>query len=345
MDRHLDIGGLMNPVTREFLKKSITPVAVAKPPFAIKPEQGIFFIGSCFSEYLSDYLVKHALRCCTSPFGNIYNPLSIASGLEMLCRRHVIGDDEIFEHHGLFRHFAFHTKVCMPDKQLFLETINGRLEEARAFLENAGVIVLTLGTAYTYINRETGRVVNNCHKLSPALFERKRLDTTEITSRLGEALKTLKKAHPHLIVILTLSPVRHLRDRAEENSLSKAVLRCSIGKLAEFPDSWYFPSYEILLDELRDYRYYADDLCHPSSSAADYIMSRFCESCFSEEARAFMEEMEKIKKAFNHRPLHGETDEYRLFMEKQISRLAGLQKRYPMLPVAQTVEKRKESGA
>jgi hypothetical protein len=333
----------MDAVTGQFLKKSITPVSIMKPPFFISLQEHIFFIGSCFSEYLYVYLKKHCIHSCTSPFGNTYNPLSVAFTLEMLNQNNVIGEDEVFEHLGLFRHFAFHTKVCMTDKDAYLTAINTRIDSAGAFLRKARVLVITLGTAYAYIYRKTGCVVNNCHKLPASEFERRLISKEEIVDTLGKTLKALKKKLPDLFTVITLSPVRHLRDRADENSLSKAVLRCAIEGLLSLPDTWYFPSYEIMLDELRDYRYYADDLCHPSDTAAHYIMERFCESCFTDETRKFIEEIAQLMKAIYHRTVHIETDLYKKFMEKQEKKLSDLKKRYPMLPIYGSIEEWKES--
>jgi hypothetical protein len=333
----------MDTITGQLLKKSITPVCVMKPPFLADMQEYFFFMGSCFSEYLYKHLKKHLFHCCTSPCGNTYNPLSVASGLDMLCRDHMIGEDEVFQYLGLFRHFAFHTKACMPDKDAFLAAINRRIDAARAFLRKTGVLVITLGTAYAYIYGKTGCVVNNCHKLPASDFKRTLVGRDEIADTLGKTLEALKKKLPRLLTVITLSPVRHLRDRADENSLSKAVLRCAIQDLLSLPDTWYFPAYEIMLDELRDYRYYADDLCHPSDTAAGYIMDRFCESCLTEEAQRFINEVARLRKALDHRPLHTQTDLYNTFKEGLEKRLAALRKQYPMLPIAFSIEEWKET--
>lgn len=323
----------MDSITTDFLLHNITPVHIKPPEKLSGLNDRFFFIGSCFSDYLFHFLKHHFFWCLNSPFGNTYNPLSIAHTLNRLIMGRPVDEKEVFEHNGLYRHFDFHTEICKPDKIKFISSVNKLIKEAALFLQKTTVLVVTFGTAYAYFNRKTGQVVNNCHTLPGKEFERRLLSIDEITGVIKPVLSRLKEKQKNLLFIFTLSPVRHLRDRAEENTLSKAVLSCALNDLIHLPDTCYFPSYEIMLDELRDYRYYAKDLCHPNEMSVQYIMKRFCESCLDREAGKYLEKVILLKKACMHEPRHPETEAYRTFLQAQEEKLSGLQRSYPTMPL------------
>lgn len=329
--------GNTNNAIEDFHLHTFTPVHVRSPEKLSGLKDRFFFTGSCFSSYLYQFLNNHFFHSVNSPFGNTYNPFSIAHTLSWIIDAGSIKENEVFSHNGLYRHFAFHTEICTPDKMQFISTANKRIRDAFHFLQKTTVIVITFGTAYAYFYRKTGRVVNNCHTLPGREFERRLLSVDEINSVLIPVLTRCRDLQKELLIILTCSPVRHLRNRPEENTLSKAVLCCAINELLHLPGTYYFPSYEIMLDELRDYRFYAHDLCHPNEKSTCYIMKRFCESCLDQEAKEYLEKVILLRKALMHKPRHPGTDTYRKFLQTQEENLKALCKRYPDMPLPQDI--------
>ena len=211
------------------------------------------------------------------------------------------------------------------------ERLNKGISAAADFLRTAEAAVITLGTAYVYRNTD-GNIVNNCHKLPSRQFRREKLDPVSAAKALKEVVQELKKINSELKIIFTLSPVRHLRDDASENSLSKAILRCAVDDVCSGPYSsslWYYPSYEIMLDELRDYRWYAEDLCHPDSEAVEYIISRFIANIYKKEFTDFLEDWMKIIRDLNHKPFNPESEDYKNFLKNALSRKKHLSDSFP----------------
>lgn len=320
-----------------FLQNSVTPVSVTPPERKISPGEGTVFMGSCFAEYLHRYYRRLLLPGYWSPFGNIYNPLSLAQCLELLIEdpdRIVssIIEKNLFEHNGVWRHFAFHTKDCVSQREDYLKIVANHLSQGHVQLKEAGTLVLTLGTAYVYRLRETGEVVNNCHTLPQKLFSRELVSISQGAEKLEKALGALVKLNPGIKIVYTLSPVRHLRDKPEENSLSKARLRCMIEEVQGRVPGWYFPAYEIVLDELRDYRWYAGDLCHPGPEAVEYVISRFVEAGFDDPGREFVDKIQPVLKGLAHKPLRPEGEEYRKFVAALERKYRELEKQFVFLP-------------
>lgn len=328
-----------------FTARSVTYVKTEKSPYPIGYKDRHFFMGSCFSEYLYSYMKERFFNCSFSPFGNIYNPLSLASSLEMLSSEKKISDEEIFENRGLWRHFSFDTALSHPDRNEYLSAINRSLENGRKLIRNASRLYLTLGTAFVYRRQDTGEIVNNCHQLPFGDFSRDCASIEEMRESLSAAITQLHKANPDLKIIMTLSPVRHLRDSPEENSLSKARLRCLIEEMRRDFDFWYFPSYEIMLDQLRDYRWYGADMTHPSQTATDYIMSRFFESAADEDCLEFLADMEKLRNRLNHRILHPGSSEAIKFRKSTFMAIQSYNDKYKGMSRLKEVLQNYETGA
>ncbi len=300
------------------------------PKSPIKPGEPLFMAGSCFAAALYDWWKARYLPVHACPFGPSYNPLSIKEGFALLCSEKSIQQEELFIHQGLWRHKLYSPSAAGTDRTATLENMNRNLAQSRKALTESPFLILTLGTAFVYEEKSGDGVVNNCHKLPASNFKRRRLSPKEIEQALEETAALVKKLNPHIHIILTLSPVRHLRDKAEENSLSKALLRCGMEDfLQKEKDRAYFPAYEILLDELRDYRWYADDLCHPSNTARDYIMERFCEAAGSPALRHYIKEAEKLRKLQNHRLLQPQSPQTETFLKSREKKLADFFQKYP----------------
>lgn len=301
-------------------------------PFASKvtTEDSLYFAGSCFAENLSRYWKDNFLPAVLSLFGSSYNPASLRDGFSLLCGGDGIKEEELFCHKELWRHSLFDTAMTDTDRSLLYRRINRELATHRTLLAAADHLVLTLGTAFVYEDRKNGRIVNNCHKRSRQDFRRYALSADEISSALTELTSSVRSLNPGIRLILSLSPVRHLRDKGTENSLSKALLRCGMEEFLKTAEkAVYFPSYEIMLDELRDYRWYAEDMCHPSEEAVGYIMERFCEASADEDLREYLVKAGALRQILNHRILHPGTSESKSFIKQKAKKIQDFRERYP----------------
>lgn len=314
-----------------FINRTISYVKIKPAKDLLKLEEKNIFLGSCFSENLYTYFISHYLNCIFSPFGNIYNPLSMASSLNSLCSGRIIDEEELFRHRELWRHFDFDSEKCHLEKKEFLSSINSSLYEAQQYIKKADNLFLTLGTSFVYREKNRGIVVNNCHKLPSDRFSRENASIDEMKNELLSSLINIKKMNKNIKITMTLSPVRHLRDSALENSLSKARLRCLIEELSEEIDLRYFPAYEIMIDQLRDYRWYEEDLAHPTNRAVNYIMDRFIQATADNELKTYLTAVEKLNRSLNHRILHVETEEAKKFLNNLKTQFTTLIRTYPQM--------------
>lgn len=313
--------------------KLITPVELPKLP-PIDHQQQIMLMGSCFAENIGQWLINSGFNIESNPYGVLYNPISINNALiEMLDEKQYVEED-LFEYKGLWHSSLHHGSFSSTTPSETIDTINVRLSAASQLFE-VGVdrLLITFGTAYIYQNKETGMVVGNCHKMPEKTFERRRISVQEIVDVYVSTINRLLLKNPDLRVIFTVSPIRHLRDGLIQNQMSKSILRLAIDELMNlFPNCVsYFPSYEIMMDELRDYRFYADDLIHPSSLAINYIKQQFSKCSFTAQTEEIISEIEQINRALSHRPLHPDSNEYILFLEKLKVRINRLEEKYPYL--------------
>lgn len=241
-------------------------------------------------------------------------------------------EGDLFEHAGLWHSWEHHGHFSRPDRAAALAGINTALQSAAAHLKKTNRLLLTLGTADVFRLRSTGQVVANNHKMPAALFEQSRISVAETTERITTVLEKIKVQNPDVQVILTVSPVRHIRNGLVENQRSKATLLLACEQIcAAVSYSYYFPAYELLLDDLRDYRFYAEDMLHPSEVGADYIWQFFGDTFFSEETRRLYTRVEKITAAMQHRPFHPETPEHRAFARAQLVAIEQLSEEHPEL--------------
>ena len=314
-----------------------TSVQVGNPSFSLHPDSHVMVLGSCFAEVIGSRLKSLKIPCCLNPFGTLYNPLSIAQALCQIMdgRRYHEADKEVFEargqwhswmHHGIFSHTVL--KDC-------LEHINNRLTEAQRIMENLDLLVVTLGTSYVYRLRTdddaSSFVVSNCHRQPERLFERRMENAADMAACLLSVLERLLTLRPDVKVVLSVSPIRHLRDGLHQNQLSKSALMLAVDEVCRrMPDvCWYFPAYEMMMDEWRDYRFYADDMIHPTPLAQQMIGTRFVEACADSSCKAYIQEWTSLHDALAHRPLHPESDECRAFYIKLKDKLGTFAAKYP----------------
>ena len=263
----------------------------------------IVTMGSCFADSIGEKMLHAGMNVLCNPFGTLYNPCSIAVALQRLLDGQHYAASELVERDGLWHSFAHHGKFSTPSQEETLAQINHSFDRAKQYLLKADILLLTLGTAWVY--ERDGKVVANCHKFPDKEFIRRCMNTQEVTDILLSTLKQLKALNPHLTIVTTVSPIRHFRDGAHANQLSKSTLLLGLHALTKQIDNiYYFPAYELMMDELRDYRFYADDMCHPSSVAVQYIWEKFQEATMNPPTQQKITEGEKQHRANAHRPLH-----------------------------------------
>ncbi len=310
-----------------------TKITIPKPPFTIDHKEALLLMGSCFAENMGIKLAQHKLNVTSNPFGILYNPLSVAQSLMRLLENSPIVADELFQHNGRWHSFLHHSRFSHHDKDEALSLMNDAFDSAVQALRTTSCLLITWGTSYVYYNKENNNAVSNCHKLPEATFLRTRLTVEEVVATWSTLIEQLQTANPSLKILFTVSPIRHLRDGAHDNQLSKSVLLLAIDALcSKYPSvCHYFPSYEILLDELRDYRFYDTDMVHPSAVAVDYIWQQFSDTFFTSACKATCAEWAKLDKLLRHRPLTTDVDVYNNFIKQNIVKLHAFHEKYPYI--------------
>lgn len=315
-----------------------TEVEIESPGFRIGLRQKVMFAGSCFAEHVGRELRDGKLDCLVNPFGVLYNPESLAVWLRLLVApATVLEEIPVFESDGLWHCWLADSSFSAPSEYECRKRVVRAVEAVRSGLPQLSCLFLTLGTNRCYRLRGESCTVGNCHKQPGALFEEYALSPEWVADSLGTAMEALwKEAAPQLQVVFTVSPYRYAKYGFHGSSLGKAALLLGVDELCRrYPDRCsYFPAYEIVLDELRDYRFYADDMLHPSSCAVQYIRERFIETYLDDETRCFFERWLRIKKALEHRPLHPGTEAERRFLQSTLTRLDELARQYPFLSFA-----------
>ena len=292
--------------------KLTTPVQINPLDKRLTYKDSILFIGSCFADEMGRRCTERYFDTRVNPFGVLFNPCSISDCLGLLEGYGINAEqcsfipDDVIETAGGFCSFHHHGSMARPTAQEFLDNANKVLADASDFYYREGWVVVTLGTAFIYTDKESGNVVANCHKLPADRFERTMISADQVY----DALSQYVAARPDRQWIFTVSPVRHLADGMHANTLSKATLHLGIEKLVNrYPNAHYFPAYEILMDELRDYRFYADDMMHPSAQAADYIFERFMDFALADSDRPLLKEADKVRGMMQHRIMNEGTAE------------------------------------
>lgn len=300
-----------------------TTVKIESLKQKIGHNDSILSLGSCFADNIASRLAAAKFQVTASPSGVLFNPESIASAIERYSRAAAPTAEELREGDEGWYSFDFHSSLSHSEREVALAQMQQAVEQGAEALAKAKVVIVTFGTAWVYRLKENGRVVANCHKQHQSLFSREMLSIEEIVERYAPLMEGVLAGKK---VIMTVSPIRHLSDGLEANSLSKAILRVAIDKLAERYDNvHYFPSFELLNDDLRDYRFYADDMTHPSAVAVDYIWERFEEYAFSAATTDIIKRLRKIADAVAHRPLNADTEAHRNFCLKMIGEIAAME--------------------
>lgn len=309
-----------------------TEVKVPEFDWKVSYQSGLIFLGSCFTNHIGERMLELKFKADVNPFGIIYNPVSVKNSLEKLIENKSFQEDDLEFYNGRWYSFYHHTGFSHHDKKICLDRINKKIQDSSEFLRKADFLFLSFGTARVYELTETGQVVSNCHKLPSKYFNYRLLDSEEIAGIYEKLIVSLQGFNPALKIIFTLSPIRHWKDGAVGNQLSKAILLVAIHRLVnKFPNAKYFPSYELMMDDLRDYRFYTEDMLHISSIAVDYIWDKFQKALLDKSARNLIPKIEKILKAVKHRPFDSGSESYKTFQFRVLKDMEEIQKQYPFL--------------
>lgn len=309
-----------------------TRVEIPISDFKISYDDSILTLGSCFAENIGNKLYDIKFETDINPFGVLYNPISISKSIQRLLENKRFTEKDLFQQRGLWQSYSHSSLFSATTAEKCLSNINLRFEKAANQLLNTNVVLITFGTAWVFEEKSSGNVVSNCHKLPANHFNRRRLTVDEIVANYSKLIYALTAKLPDLKLIFSVSPIRHWKDGARENNLSKSTLLLAVDKLErEFNSVHYFPAYEIQMDELRDYRFYAADMVHPSDVAIDYIWTRFVETYFDEVTFGIKKEMEQLHADLSHRPLFPDSEEYGKFLLNTKKKKMEMIIKYPFL--------------
>lgn len=310
-----------------------TKVPVAAYEYPIDYNSKILSLGSCFAENMGEKFNYFKFQITTNPFGIIFNPVSIEKLVESIVNQRLFTEVDIFFHNDLWHCYDVHSELSHPDKMEFLERLNLTIQQSNHLIIQASHIIITYGTSWVYRHNLTNEIVANCHKVPQKEFTKEILSPEIIQKSIQNTISLIQKVNPDCRFIFTVSPVRHIKDGFPENQRSKAHLITAIHNLlADVTLSLskcYFPSYEIMMDELRDYRFYADDMLHPSQAAIDYIWIRFFENYVAPDCFETMQEVCNIQKGLAHRPFNPNTASHQHFLATLNQKIIKLQAQFP----------------
>jgi hypothetical protein len=313
-----------------------TEVKPLSPPMTY--QDSILMVGSCFTENMAGYLRDYKFSVMDNPQGILFNPVSVLSCLQRITNCQSFTEKELFFYNDCYHSWDHHGEFSSPRIADCLDVINASIIQAHDYMKKAGMLVITLGSAWVYQLTEAAplyqpdKVVANNHQAPANWFEKELLQPATIVDAFAAWLEPLLKKQPTLRVLLTVSPVRHLREGTIQNNLSKAVLLQAVHRLATlFEAVHYFPAYELVVDDLRDYRFYAEDLVHPNYQATKYVWEHWVKACVDDESRNIMAAVKDIRLAFQHLPLHPDTPRHQNFLKEYARKTADLLSAYPWL--------------
>ncbi len=308
-----------------------TEIPLPSYPFRLDYHSKIYGIGSCFVDNLQQKFAFYRFQHKINDFGVIFNPASINTLVNRIAKQEFFTEKDIFRHQNIWKSFDMHSSMNFSDKEQMLQRINKKLKENYTFLRQAGLIIFTLGTAWVYRHKKTQKIVANCHKVPGNEFEKILLSPSEIIDELNQLTGLISFHNPQAKILFSISPVRHLKDGFVENQRSKAHLITAVHSVVDREKSFYFPSYEILMDDLRNYRFYDFDMIHPGLTAIDYIWQIFQQSLIDHKAFALMKRLDRINKGLRHKPFNPDSEAYKEHINKITKEIKTLQKDYPWM--------------
>ncbi|WP_298554071.1 GSCFA domain-containing protein [uncultured Algibacter sp.] len=293
-------------------------------------ESNILLIGSCFSENIGDKLEYFKFQSVQNPFGILFHPKAIQTLIENTVNQKVFSEDDVFFHNEQWHCFDAHSKLSNTSKEELIRQLNNSINVIASQLSKTTHIIITLGTAWVYHFNKANKTVANCHKVSQKEFTKKLLSVEEVTASLDSIVDLIRKVNSKVSIIFTVSPIRHLNDGFVENTQSKAHLISAIHQVVK-NQSFYFPSYEIMMDELRDYRFYSEDMIHPNQLAINYIWNTFKNVWVSDESSKVMDDVDAIQKGLQHKPFNPQSQSYKAFLQNIEAKTKTLQSQFPFI--------------
>ncbi len=307
-------------------------INITSPEQKISYRDNIFVMGSCFTEHIGGRLAQLKFSILQNPNGILFDPLSVCKSLESYIHCKQYQNEDLFQLNELWQSWQHHSIFSGPVQEKVLFNINQSQQSAHAFLQKANWLIITLGSSFSYHLADNNEPVANCHRAPAKWFHKQMTGIDEMHKSLESCLSELFQFNPSLKIIFTVSPVRHIRDGVIENNRSKAKLIETVHRLIDESDNmYYFPAYELVIDVLRDYRFYDIDLVHPNYAATEFVFEKFVEYFINKEDLSIMEEIKDIVKAFKHKPFQPSTQAHRKFMESYLSKIKHFQQRYPAI--------------
>ena len=310
-------------------------IPISNSDFPIDYHSKIVSLGSCFAENMGQKFDYYKFQNTVNPFGIIFNPVSIEKLIHRTICKEYFTDNDVFFHNDLWHSFEVHSELSNPNKQELIDQLNGLLDGFYNQILQATHIVITLGTAWVYRSINSNEIVANCHKLPQKQFTKEIFSIETIANAIKNSIDSIRDVNPNCNFIFTVSPVRHIKDGFFENNISKASLLRAIYEVVNTEhyklNTEYFCSYEIMMDELRDYRFYNPDMLHPNSVAIDYIWERFQEAYLSEKAFGTMKAVKEIQSGLQHRSFNPSSEAHQKFLKKIESKIEKLKKEYPLM--------------
>ncbi len=309
-------------------RTEINTQEIIKPVHSIDYSSYILLFGSCFVEHIGDKLEENKFQTWTNPYGIIFHPLAIEKALHDLINQRVYTQKDLIFDQNLWHSPHHHSDFSNPDWKIVLEKINQNIEKSAVFLKKTSHLVLTLGTAWVYHHIESDQLVANCHKIPQKHFIKRILSVDEISKSLNKIVSLLKEINSNIQIIYTVSPVRHLKDGMQNNTRSKAHLLTAIHQVVDHQTTFYFPSYDILIDDLRDYRFYASDMLHPNETSINYVWELFKNVWMEQKTGEIIQEISQIIRDLNHRPFHPLNENHQKFLNNITKRKTELLEKY-----------------
>lgn len=307
-----------------------TKIPISKSKYPIDYSSKITSIGSCFAENIGEKFQYFKFQSTTNPFGIIFNPVSIENLISRVVNKQLFTENDIFFYNDLWHCFEVHSEISHPDKETFLTNLNLIIQQSNTQIIQSTHLIITYGSAWVYRNKLSKKIVANCHKVPQNQFDKEILSAETIQKSIQNTINLIEKVNPTCNFLFTVSPVRHIKDGFVDNQRSKAHLITAIHNSQHTTrNTNYFPSYEIMMDELRDYRFYAKDMLHPSKTAIDYIWERFVETHIDETSYPIMEDVASIQKGLAHKPFNPNSKTHQHFLENLNHKIECLQKKIP----------------
>jgi hypothetical protein len=310
-----------------------TQIPIKKETYnPINYDSKILLLGSCFSENIGNKLAYYKFQTNQNPFGILFHPKAIETLITDAINEKEYTDKDVFFLNERWHCFKAHSSLSSSNKEELLNNLNQQIKSTNKQLHESTHIIITLGTAWAYRFIESDSIVANCHKVPQKKFLKEILSISEITDSLENVLSLIKSINTEIAITFTVSPVRHLKDGFTQNQQSKAHLLAAIHQVIDIRNRvHYFPSYEIVMDELRDYRFYEEDMIHPNKTAINYIWEKFSDTWITENSQENMKEIETIQRGINHRPFNPQSEQHQQFRKKINKKISHIKELFPFI--------------